>query len=229
MNAWSVTLDAPQPFERMSRTQARLVDARYEGRIPDTVIFLEHEPVVTLGRRGRTEHLLLSPDQLRARGIDFRTASRGGDVTYHAPGQLVLYPILKLGALKADAHGYLFNLEEIAIRTCADFGVDARRVEGKNGAWTDAGKIAAIGFHLKRGITLHGMSFNVDPDLAGFKVIVPCGLSGDPVCSLKSIQRDAAPPLSDVRARMAAHFEDVCGRRLEPKRPDELPAFFELA
>ncbi len=227
MNAWAVTLERPQPFEPIARAQARLARARYEEQIPDVVLFLEHQPVVTLGRRGRTEHLLVSPDTLRARGVDFCTASRGGDVTYHAPGQLVMYPIIKLGALGADAHGYLFNLEEMAIRVCSDFGVKAQRVSGKNGAWTGAGKIAAIGFHLKRGITVHGMSFNVAPDLAGFELIVPCGLVGDPVCSLRSVLGEAAPALPDVRACMVRHFEAVCGRRLEPCSPKELSRFLD--
>ncbi len=228
MTAWAVTFDSPQPFEPIATAQMQLAVARGEDRIPDTVLFLEHCPVITLGRRGRTQHLLVSPETLRARGIDFCTASRGGDVTYHGPGQLVIYPILRLGALGADAHGYLFNLEEIAIRTCADFDVQARRVPGKNGAWTEAGKIAAIGFHLKRGITLHGMSFNVDPDLADFEVIVPCGLEGDPVCSLRSLLGERAPALADVRERMSTHFETVCGRRLETKYPDDLRAFFRI-
>ena len=228
MTAWAVTFDSPQPFEPIATAQMRLAVARCADRIPDTVLFLEHGPVVTLGRRGRTEHLLVSPEILRARGIDFCTASRGGDVTYHGPGQLVIYPVLRLGALGADAHGYLYNLEEIAIRTCADFGVQARRVQGKNGAWTEAGKIAAIGFQLKRGITLHGMSFNVAPDLADFEVIVPCGLEGDPVCSLQSLLGERAPPLADVRERMSTHFEAVCGRRLEAKHPNDLREFFRI-
>lgn len=226
MNAWAVNLDRPQPFEPIAQAQARLAVARFEERIPDTVLFLEHRPVVTLGRRGRTNHLLASPETLRARGIDYCIASRGGDVTYHGPGQLVIYPILRLGALNADAHGYLFNLEEIAIRTCADFGVPAHRVKGKNGAWTEAGKIAAIGFHLKRGITLHGMSFNVRPDLAGFDLIVPCGLEGDPVCSLKSMLGDRAPSVAETRDRMAAHFDAVFDRRLEPRASHTLQDFF---
>ncbi len=224
MNAWAVTFENPQPFEPIARAQQRLAEARFEERIPDTLLVLQHTPVVTLGRRGRTEHMRVAPDQLRARSVDFHTASRGGDVTYHAPGQWVLYPILKLGALRADAHGYLHNLEEIAIRTCADFGIPARRVAGKNGAWTDAGKIAAIGFHLKRGITLHGMSFNVDLDLAGFDLIVPCGLVGDPVCSLKSVLGDDAPDSIRVRDRLMSHFEDICDRRLQQRDPETLRA-----
>ncbi len=222
-HGWAVTFPDPQPFAPTEALQETLARARYEQRIPDTVLFLQHQSVVTLGRRGRTQHLLVSPDQLHKQGIDFHRAGRGGDVTYHAPGQWIVYPILRLGGLGADAHGYLHNMEEMVIRTCADFDVEAFRVPGKNGAWTEAGKIAAIGFHLKRGITLHGLSFNVDVDLAGFQLIVPCGLAGDPVCSLKQLLGDQTPSLRIVRDRLQHHFESVCGRPLIPRTPANLP------
>ncbi len=222
-HGWAVTFPAPQPFAPTEALQESLARARYEERIPDTVLFLQHQPVVTLGRRGRTEHVLVPPEHLQRQGIAFHRAGRGGDVTYHAPGQWIVYPILRLGALGADAHGYLHNMEEMVIRTCADFGVQAFRVEGKNGAWTAAGKIAAIGFHLKRGITLHGLSFNVDIDLAGFQLIVPCGLVGDPVCSLKQLLGDQAPTREAVRDRLEYHFTSVCGRPLIPRPPADLP------
>jgi lipoyl(octanoyl) transferase len=216
--AWAVYFESPVPFADGVRIQEALASARAAGEIPDTVLFLEHRPVVTLGARGRDLYLRARPEELAARGIDLVRASRGGDVTYHGPGQLVMYPILKLGEREADAHGYLSNLEEIAIRTAADFGVRARRREGMNGAWTDQGKIAAIGFRLKRWITLHGMSFNVDMDLEGFSTIVPCGLEGEPVTSLKAILGPTCPPLGVVRDRMARHFSAVCARPLETFR-----------
>jgi lipoyl(octanoyl) transferase len=222
MNGWACSFDEPQPYARLAQWQEELAAARYAGRIPDTVLFVEHRPVVTLGRRGRTEHLLASAEGLQAQGIELHRAGRGGDVTYHAPGQLILYPILRLGALGSGAHGYLYQLEEIALRTCADFGVAAFRVAGKNGAWTQAGKIAAIGFQLKRGVTLHGMSLNVDPDMRGFGLIVPCGLVGDPVCSLRVLCGDRTPSVPEVRARMRIHFESVCGRILTDVTAEEL-------
>jgi lipoyl(octanoyl) transferase len=126
-----------------------------------------------------------------------------------------MYPLLRLGTKEADAHGYLKNLEEIAIRTAGDFGVRAHRREGKNGAWTNSGKIASIGFRLKRWVTCHGMSFNVSVDLESFETIVPCGLHGEAVSSLRKILGPACPSLDQVRAAMARHFQDVCGRRLE--------------
>jgi lipoate-protein ligase B len=126
-----------------------------------------------------------------------------------------MYPILKLGTREADAHGYLENLEEIAIRTSADFGVSAFRRPGKSGAWTDAGKLAAIGFQIKRWVTLHGMSYNVDMDLGGFNLIVGCGLVGEPVTTLRAILGERTPSLTDVRSKMALHFGAVCGRPLD--------------
>jgi lipoyl(octanoyl) transferase len=214
MTAWGIFFDSPLAFAVGVRIQEQLHAARLESRIPDTVLFLEHRPVVTLGTRGRSNYLLASPEQLAARGIDFTRASRGGDVTYHGPGQLVMYPILKLGDREADSHSYLTNLEEIAIRTAADFGVAARRRKGMNGAWTDDGKIAAIGFRLKRWITMHGMSFNVSVDLDGFKTIVPCGLQGEPVSSLKKILGTRCPSVEQTRDRIAHHFSAVCSRPL---------------
>ena len=215
MKAWALYFNQPVAFSDGVKIQERLLAARAAGTIPDVVLFLEHRPVVTLGSRGRKQHLLIPPEELARRGIEFAQATRGGDVTYHGPGQLILYPILHLGDREADAHGYLSNLEEVAIRTAADFGVRAFRREGMNGAWTDAGKIAAIGFRLKRWITQHGLSFNVNPDLDGFATIVPCGLAGEPVTSLEKILGPACPPLAQVRNALCSHFETVCGRTLD--------------
>jgi lipoyl(octanoyl) transferase len=215
MTGWAAYLDSPLPFSRAVRIQENLAAARAKDLVPDTVLFLEHQPVVTLGARGRTNFLRASPEQLADMGICFTRASRGGDVTYHGPGQLILYPILKLGEQEADAHGYMANLEEVAIRTAQAFGVRAFRREGMNGAWTDAGKIAAIGFRLKRWVTLHGMSFNVNLDLSGFRTIIPCGLEGEQVTSLKEILGDGCPSVEKVRDTMRTAFETVFGRKLE--------------
>ncbi len=191
------------------RMQEALHAARCADAIPDVVLFLQHHPVITLGRRGRTAHLLAREEELRARGIDLVTASRGGDVTFHGPGQVVMYPIMRLGRKGDGSHGYLFNLEEIAVRTCAAHGVKAWRREGKSGAWTEAGKIAAIGFKVQRWVTYHGMSFNVKPALDGFSLIVPCGLAGEPVASLNAIPGAHPAPVDAVAASMANHYEDV--------------------
>jgi lipoyl(octanoyl) transferase len=213
--AFALFFSDPLPYAEGLRIQEALHAARVADRIPDTVLFLQHRPVITLGRRGRSNHLLAREDQLRARGIDLFEASRGGDVTYHGPGQLVMYPIIRLGQGGAGSHGYLHNLEEVAIRTCAAFGVEAWRREGKNGAWTSAGKIAAIGFKIQRWVTLHGMSFNVEAGLGGFELIVPCGLAGEPVASLRHLLGEATPSIDRVAEAMADRFEAVTGRALE--------------
>ncbi len=215
MKTWAVFLDAPLPYAEGVRLQERLHAARLAEQIPDTVLLLEHTPVVTLGQRGRRDGVRASPVRLRELGVDLVQASRGGNVTFHGPGQCVMYPILRLGSHEADAHGYLFNLEEVALRTAADFGVKAYRRVGKNGAWTDDGKLAAIGFRLKKWVTLHGMSFNVNVDLAGFDLIVPCGLAGEKVSSLARLLGPRCPSVAAVRERLACHVAAVCGRELE--------------
>ncbi|TAN36121.1 MAG: lipoyl(octanoyl) transferase [Verrucomicrobia bacterium] len=225
MKAWAVFFDAPLPYARGVEIQERLHAARLADQIPDVVLLLEHTPVVTLGQRGRHDGVRVSAERLRALGVDLARASRGGNVTFHGPGQCVLYPILRLGSQEADAHGYLYNLEEVAIRTAGDFGIRAYRREGKNGAWTDDGKIAAIGFRLKRWVTLHGMSFNVDIDLAGFDLIIPCGLIGERVSSLQRLLGEKSPSVAQVGARLAHHFSEICGRELDVFRVDkDLPA-----
>mgnify|MGYP001160643103 CR=1 FL=1 len=215
MTAAVLHLDRPVRYADGVRLQEALVEARQRDAIPDTVLFLEHHPVITLGRRGRDQFLLASRDALARHGVDLVKSSRGGDVTYHAPGQLVMYPILKLGTAEADSHGYLQNLEEIALRTAASFGVEAFRRAGMNGAWTAHGKLAAIGFHLRRWVSMHGMSFNVDLDLAGFNLIVGCGLVGEKVTSLRAVLGDRAPTLTQVRDAMCGHFSEVCARPVQ--------------
>lgn len=217
-------VDQPVSFSEGFRLQLSLHALRLNDELPDTVLFLEHTPTVTLGTRGRDQALLSSREQLAASGVDLEVATRGGDATYHAPGQLVMYPILKLGQKGRDSGSYLHNLEEIAIRTCGSFGVDAFRRKGMNGAWTGKGKIAAIGFRIRRGVTLHGLSFNVNLELDGFEHIVPCGLAGEPIARLQDFFEESVS-VEDARAGMAAHFSDVMSRSLDlhvVKRPDEV-------
>lgn len=215
MKAWAISFDSPQPYDEIMALQDQLVESRRDEQIPDTVLFLQHTPVVTLGCRGRTEHLKLTQEQLAELGISLFKASRGGDVTFHGPGQLVIYPVLRLGVEESDARGHLNNLEEVAIRLASDFGVGAYRREGLNGAWTDQGKIAAIGFRLRRGVTYHGMSFNVAPDLSGFSTITPCGLKGESVTSLKDLLGEKCPSLAQVQERAMFHFASIFSRPLE--------------
>ena len=215
MNSWAVQFDEPVSYQQGLDLQHRLLKARQNDEIPDTVLILQHTPTVTLGNRGRDNYLLLSREEYAKRGIELFHVERGGDVTYHGPGQWVLYPIIYLGGSEADSHGYLWNLEEVALRTLADFGVEGFRVEGKNGAWTDQGKLAAIGFRLKRWVSFHGMSFNVNLDLSGFQTIVPCGLVGQPVASMQTLLGDDCPPMDAVRDRLLANLSEVCKRELE--------------
>jgi lipoate-protein ligase B len=220
--ARALWFDAPIPYPAADQLQSELVAARLAGRIPDTVLFLEHPPVITLGVRGTEEHVLEPRPALERRGVLVARSTRGGEVTYHGPGQLVIYPILKLEGEEADVRGYIRNLEELAIRTAADFGVRAFRRKGMTGAWTRQGKLAAIGVRLKRWVTSHGMSFNVNIALSEYRAIVPCGLPRERVTSLRNILGDAAPPLHRVRRRMARHFAAVLRRHLEWSRPADL-------
>lgn len=215
MKAWAVQFDEPVPYQAGLDMQHRLLAARQADEIPDTVLILQHTPTVTLGNRGRDNYLLRTPEEYRALGIEVFHAERGGDVTYHAPGQWVLYPVIRLGGTEAGSHGYLWNLEEVALRTLSDFDVHGFRREGKNGAWTEQGKVAAIGFRLKRWVSFHGMSFNVNLDLTGFQTIVPCGLVGQPVASLQTILGTGCPSMEAVRDSLLANFSSVCARDLE--------------
>ena len=190
--------------------QERLVEQRKAGAVPDTLLLLEHEPVFTLGRNARQENVLFPAEALRERGFDVFEAGRGGDVTYHGPGQLVAYPILELPHERRDVHRYVRDLEEVMIRLCADYGLPAGRVPGRTGCWVDDDKIGAIGVRISRWVTSHGLAFNVTTDLAPFRLIVPCGISDKGVTSLlKPLGRDV--PMDEVMERLEVRFRDVFG------------------
>jgi lipoyl(octanoyl) transferase len=172
--------------------QKTLVTLRHQQRIGNTLLLLEHPPVLTLGRNARRENILASDEFLAARGVDIHEVNRGGDVTYHGPGQLVGYPIFDLRSFypRLGAVEYVRNLEEVLIRACGDYGVRTQRIAGRTGVWTTAGgsiqekKIAALGVHISRGITSHGFAWNVSTDLRDFNLIVPCGIADRDVTSL---------------------------------------------
>lgn len=228
MKACAIFFDEPLSYSDGLLAQESILEARIKDLIPDTVLFLEHLPVITCGVRSKPDQILLSDEELKAKQIEVSKSSRGGAVTFHGPGQLVMYPIIKLGGNKSRATrdkadpgfagasipGYLHNLEEVAIRTAASFGVTAYRRKGMTGAWTEQGKLAAIGVRFKRWVTLHGLSFNVDLDLSGFSTIVPCGLAGEKVTSLKLLLGDKCPSVKKARERLANHFSSVCARDL---------------
>ncbi len=193
--------------------QEAQVRARQAGAAADTLFLLEHDPVFTLGRNARKENLLFPEDALRARGFEVFETGRGGDVTYHGPGQVVAYPILELPPGRRDVHRYVRDLEEVMIRVCADYGVSAGRIPGLTGTWVGDAKIGAIGVRLARWVTSHGLAFNVSTDLAPFELIVPCGIGDRGVTSLARILGRAVP-MEPVMDRLARHFAAVLDRRL---------------
>ena len=201
------------PYGDALREQERLVVQRRSGG-PDTLLLLEHPPVVTLGRRGDPQHLLLDEEQLARRGIALHETGRGGDVTYHGPGQLVGYPVVALQPERRDAHRYLRDLEQALMLTATDYGVSSGRQEGLTGVWVDRDKLAAIGVRLNAGwITSHGFALNVFTDLENFETIVPCGIADRGVTSLARLL-GAPPDLREVAGRLAGHLARVLG--LEP-------------
>lgn len=191
--------------------QERLVKERQQSQIEDVLLLLEHEPVLTLGRNARSENVLFSADWLKERGFDVHEAGRGGDVTYHGPGQIVGYPILDLAPDRKDVHRYVRDIEEVMIRVCADYGVAAGRIDGLTGAWVGNEKIGAIGVRLSRWVTSHGFALNVNNDLAPFGLIVPCGIADKGVTSLaRSLGVDLR--LEAVMDAVARRFAEVFGR-----------------
>lgn len=191
--------------------QERLVKERQAGAIPDTLLLLEHDPVFTLGRNARSENVLFPEDELRARGFDVFEVGRGGDVTYHGPGQVVGYPILDLSPDRRDVHRYVRDLEDVMIRLCRDYGIAAGRVEGCTGTWVGREKIGAIGVRIARWVTSHGFALNVANDLGPFGLIVPCGIRDRGVTSLARLL-GREPALDEVMDRLAGHLQDVFER-----------------
>ncbi len=193
--------------------QAGLVARRQAGEVPDTLLLLEHEPVFTLGRNARPENVLLSEEALRERGFGLFDTGRGGDVTFHGPGQVVGYPILDLSPDRRDVHRYVRDLEEVMIRTCADYRILAVRVAGLTGTWVGQEKIGAIGVRIARWVTSHGFAFNVSNDLSPFRLIVPCGIKERGVTSLERVLGRRVP-LDEVMDRLTAHLAAVFGREV---------------
>jgi lipoyl(octanoyl) transferase len=202
-------------YENGIALQSKLVEMRQNEQIDDQLLLLEHPPVITLGRGGKTENLLASPDVLEAQRVRFFETTRGGDITYHGPGQLVGYPILHLGEGRRDVRRYVEMLEEVLIRTVAHYGITAERVAGKRGIWVGNDKIAAIGVRIARWVTSHGFALNVTTNLDHFRLITPCGLQGSGVTSIaRQLGRDVS--LDEVRSVAAAKFAEVFDRELVP-------------
>jgi lipoyl(octanoyl) transferase len=204
------------PYSEALALQRQLVEERRAGRTGDMLLFVEHPHVLTLGVRGDggRSHILATDEVLRARGVEVHETGRGGDVTYHGPGQVVGYPIIEIAADRRDVHRYVRDIEEVLIRTAADFGVQAGRVEGLTGVWVGGDKLAAIGVRIARWVTSHGFAFNVSTDIDYFNLIVPCGIADRGVTSLSRLLGRAVDP-TEVEGRILCHFCDVFERSLD--------------
>src|ERR1700726_2862376 len=210
--------------------QRRVVAASKAGAVPDALLLCEHPHVITLGRNGNLGNLRASDHLLRQMGVSFFDTDRGGDITYHGPGQLVGYPILNLAEIRRDVAWYLRGLEEAMIRATAEFGIPSRRVAGRTGVWVDAPlesggeeKLAAIGVHLSRWITSHGFAYNVSTDLRYFDLIVPCGIADRRATSLEKLLGRGVK-MEEVSPRITAHLGELLGLGFRPADLDELDA-----
>ena len=195
--------------------QAQLVEDRKAGRIPDQLLLLEHPPVITLGVRTRSDrsNVLVSAEALAEQGVDLFETGRGGDVTYHGPGQLVGYPILDLKPDRCDVHRYVRDLEEVLIRAAADFGIVSTRIPGLTGIWVGDQKLAAIGVRISRWVTSHGFALNVSTDLSPFGLIVPCGIADKGVTSMERVLHRPVD-MDEVASRVIGAFQAVFAAEL---------------
>ncbi len=198
------------PYADALMLQHELVDAIADGRAPETVLTLAHAPVITLGRKADPAHVLAPPDTLARMGIEVVPVDRGGDVTYHGPGQLVSYPLLRLDRRGLTPRGYLRLLEEAVIRALARLGIGAGRLEGYTGVWTGTGKICAIGVASRRWVSFHGIALNLAPDWAHWACIIPCGITDKPVTSVER-ELGRAVPLEEMAAWWREAFLEVFG------------------
>jgi lipoyl(octanoyl) transferase len=201
--------------------QKDLVARRKLGEIPDQLLIVEHPHVITIGRNGRLDNLLASEEVLRRSGISFHPTDRGGDITYHGPGQIVGYPIFDLREWKRDVVEYVRTIEQALIATLAGFGIEAGRVKGLTGVWVNEKKVAAIGVHISRWVTSHGFALNHTTDLTYFQYIVPCGLT-KPVTSMRELGSSAGR--EEVTAALAGEFARHFGLDFECTRSQPLPA-----
>lgn len=229
--------------------QKRIVALRKQGLIEDVLLFCEHQHVITQGRNGKREHLLASENVLRQKGVEFFETSRGGDVTYHGPGQVVAYPLLDLSGIRRDVVWYVRMLEEAMIRTTAEFGIAADREAGKTGVWVATSepekqerrlspfemtvknapeKLAAIGVHISRWVTSHGFAYNVSTDLRYFDLIVPCGIADRKPTSLEKLLARRVD-LEEVKPKLAKHLGEVFGLELHEACRADLLERLEVA
>jgi lipoyl(octanoyl) transferase len=195
--------------------QRALVEERRAEKVPDLLLLLQHPPVITLGVKGDggRSNIVASPERLAELGVEVSETGRGGDVTYHGPGQIVGYPILDLRPDRCDVHRYVRDVEEVMIRVCADYGIGAGRIKGLTGTWVGGDKIGAIGIRISRWITSHGFAFNANTNLDHFRLIVPCGITDGGVTSLAQLTGKAIP-IGEVEDRLVRHFCEVFEREV---------------
>jgi lipoyl(octanoyl) transferase len=212
-------------YPEASELQKRVVAARKAGAIEDVLLFCEHPHVLTLGRSGKRSNLLASESVLRQKGVQCFETSRGGDITYHGPGQIIGYPILNLGAIRRDVVWYVRTLEQAMIRATARFGIAARPEAGKTGIWVgednQAEKLAAIGVHISRWVTSHGFAYNVATDLRYFELIVPCGIAGRKATSLEKLLGRRVG-LEEVKPWLAKHLGELFGLEMRAAAREDL-------
>ncbi len=201
--------------------QMKICDAKKRGFDKDVVLLLEHPPTITLGRNASEKNLLVNESFLRAKGVDLFHVDRGGDITFHGPGQLVGYPILALKAGERDVHAYMRNLEASLIRLLGAYGITGERDPRYTGVWTSGGKIAAMGVHISRWITRHGFALNVNTDLSFYDLIVPCGIVGKRVTSMQKLL-ERPVPVGDVAERYLPEFSAIFGRTMIRMSEEEL-------
>ncbi|HTR80135.1 MAG TPA: lipoyl(octanoyl) transferase LipB [Bacteroidota bacterium] len=203
--------------------QRKIFSARLAQRIPDVLLLTEHEPVYTLGKGADANHLLANDQELRSKNIDLFNIDRGGDVTFHGPGQLVGYPILDLNDHYLDIHRYLRDIEEVLIRTAAEFGIRAQRSEGYTGVWAGNDKLAAIGVKVSRWVTMHGFALNVNTDLSYFDRIIPCGIFHKGITSLQTLLGHDVS-MQEVERNIIHNFESVFSLASQSAALDEFLA-----
>lgn len=215
------------PYRDAWRVQEETHAAVVAGEVPPTVLMVEHPPVITFGRRAElsASHLMASQELLAERGVEVVESDRGGDITFHGPGQLVAYPILRLADFRLSVGGYVRRLQEAVVEVCESYGIPAGIDPGAVGVWAPlpppreglVGKLCAVGVRVKGGATLHGLALNVTTDLRFFDLIVPCGLPGRPVTSMSQVRRDEAPQMSELKLRLAGALGSALARA-EPRK-----------
>jgi lipoyl(octanoyl) transferase len=227
-------------YEVAWELQRRVVAARKLALIPDVLLVCEHPNVITLGRSGKSEHLLASEHLLQQMGVEFHATNRGGDITYHGPGQIVAYPILNLAKIRRDVVWYVRQLEEAMIRATAEYGIAAKRCEGRTGIWVDVAngsgpaeshseeKLGAIGVHISRWVTSHGLAYNVTTDLRYFDLIVPCGISDSRATSLERLLGRGVE-MADAAPKLVRHLGDCFGREMRAASKEDLQSALAVA